>query len=347
MAAYALEGPLWGAGATVSWAVDASIPAAFQPILTAAFADWSAHANITFVQAASASGAAIRFSNGAIDGLDNVLGQTRYTYFGNRFTSADITFDSGEGWHAAAGGIVSNHKASLFLVALHEIGHALGLDHYSGATAVMNPYLSSAVTDLTASDISGIQALYGAPAVASASPAPVPAIPTAAAVPSPTVASAGLHDSFRFFNAATNDHFYTSSVAERDWLINSKIGYVYEGVAWATPDAGPGTIDVFRFFDTAHGTHFYTTGVAERDQIIKTLPSYVYEGVAFEAYASPAAGGPGAVTLERFFNTQSGVHHFAGSAGEADAIRVGAAGAGWVDEGKAFTVHVPSDWLVT
>ena len=73
-------------------------------------------------------------------------------------------------------------------------------------------------------------------------------------------------------------------------------------------------------------------------------PGQVYEGVAFQAYASPAAGGPGAVTLERFYNTQSGVHHFAASQGEIDGIHAGAAGPGWVDEGKGLTVHVPSDW---
>jgi hypothetical protein len=339
MAAYVLEGPLWGAGATVSWAIDGTVPASFLPGLSAAFADWSAHANITFVQAASPAGADIRFGNAAIDGLDTILGQTRYAYVGSRFTSAEITFDSGEGWHAASGGVVSNHNVSFFLVALHEIGHALGLGHYGAEAAVMNPYSSKAVTDLTASDISGIQALYGAPVVATASlvPAPIPAT-------APIVASAEVHDSFRFFSAATNDHFYTTSTVERDALIQGKSGYVYEGVAWATPDAGTGTVDVFRFFDTAHGTHFYTAGVAERDQIIKTLPAYVYEGVAFQAYASPAAGGPGAVTLERFYNTQSGVHHFAASQGEIDGIHAGAAGPGWVDEGKGLTVHVPSDW---
>jgi matrixin/uncharacterized protein DUF5648 len=350
MAGYVLEGPLWGAGATVSWAVDGSVPASFLPELRAAFADWSAHANITFLQAASTSTAEIRFSDAAIDGLDNVLGQTRYSYVGNHFTSAEITLDSAEGWHAGAGGVVSAHDVSFFLVALHEIGHALGLDHYSGEPAVMNPYLNKAVTDLTASDISGIQALYGAPLVASASPAPTPATPVGvaqpAALPGPSVASAEVHDSFRFFNAATNDHFYTVNPAERDALIQGQSGYVYEGVAWATPDAGTGTVDVYRFLDTAHGTHFYTTSAAERDQIIKTLPSYAYEGVAFEAYASAAAGGPGALTLERFYNAQSGVHHFAASPGEIDAIRGGAAGPGWVDEGKGFTVHAPGDGLL-
>ncbi|WP_336487372.1 matrixin family metalloprotease [Methylobacterium nigriterrae] len=334
MAAYALEGPRWGAGETVSWAIDGTIPASFLPTIQAALADWSAHANVAFQQVASAAGADISFSQSGIDGLDKVLGQTSYAYVGKALTSADVTFDSGEGWHAAGGGIVSNHNTPLFLVALHEIGHAIGLDHYNGAPAVMNAYLNPSVTDLTTSDIAGAQALYGAPAAASAG--------TTMAAP----AAAGLHDTFRFFNPATNDHLYTTSQVERDALIQNKGGYVYEGTDWAVPDPGAGTMDVFRFFDSANKTHFYTTGTAERDQILKTLPAYQYEGVAFEAYANAAAAGSGGVTLERFYNAQSGVHHFAATQSEIDGIRHGAAGAGWVDEGKAFTVHLPTDGML-
>ena len=56
MAAYVLEGPRWGTGAagtsggTVTWAIDSSVPAAFVSGIQAAFADWSAHANISFQQ---------------------------------------------------------------------------------------------------------------------------------------------------------------------------------------------------------------------------------------------------------------------------------------------------------
>ena len=68
--------------------------------------------------------------------------------------------------------------------------------------------------------------------------------------------------------------------------------------------------------------------------------------MAFEAYASPAAGGSGAIPLERFFNTNTGLHHYAANADEAYGINHGSAGAGWIDEGKAFTVHVPTDGML-
>nr|WP_282104105.1 family 16 glycosylhydrolase [Methylobacterium sp. 37f] len=149
---------------------------------------------------------------------------------------------------------------------------------------------------------------------------------------------------YRFFDTRTGDHFYTNSTAEKAQILQTLPWFTYEGTPWATPSQGADTIDVFRFFDTGTTAHFFTTSVGERDQIIKTNPSYKYEGVAFEAYADASA--PGTVTLERFFNTKTGQHHFAGNAEEAAGINQGAAGAGWIDEGKGFTVHAPSDGML-
>jgi Repeat of unknown function (DUF5648) len=96
------------------------------------------------------------------------------------------------------------------------------------------------------------------------------------------------------------------------------------------------TTDVFRFFDVATNTHFLTNSVAERDQVLATLPSYHFEGVGFQSYNAP---GDGTLTLERFFNTQSHLHHYAASPAEIASILSGGAGPGWVDEGAGFIVH--------
>ncbi len=168
MTDYVLEGPKWGssalgsAGGLVTWATAATVPSSVVADLSAAFADWAKSANIQFQQVASTAAAKIDFSFGAIDGLDDVLGQTNYSYSGSSMQSADVEFDSGEGWHGSGSTVVSADGVNFFVVALHEIGHALGLDHYNAAPAVMNAELDRAVTDLTRSDIDGIQALYGA-----------------------------------------------------------------------------------------------------------------------------------------------------------------------------------------
>jgi hypothetical protein len=66
--------------------------------------------------------------------------------------------------------------------------------------------------------------------------------------------------------------------------------------------------------------------------------------VAFEAYAD--ATSPGTVTLERFYNTETHVHHFSADAAETASIKAGHAGQGWVDEGAGFTVHIPTGDMV-
>jgi Matrixin len=48
----------------------------------------------------------------------------------------------------------------LYSVMLHEFGHSFGLDHSSGA--VMDAYYHGVLSGLTADDVAGIQALYGA-----------------------------------------------------------------------------------------------------------------------------------------------------------------------------------------
>ena len=167
MADYVLEGPKWGSaglmtsGGTVTWAVDNSVPLNFDPIIAAAFYDWSSYANIQFQNTGDTGLADITFSLNAIDGLGGTLGYTNYNYSGSLFNSATVEFDSGEHWRASGRAILSANGINLFDLSLHEIGHALGLDHYNAAPAIMNAVLNPTVSDLTKSDIDGIHALYG------------------------------------------------------------------------------------------------------------------------------------------------------------------------------------------
>jgi hypothetical protein len=155
---FSLEGAKWGspelgtAGGTVTWAVDDSISQAEMQSINAAFAEWSEVANIQFQEVSSTADADIDFSNSAIDGAGNVLGVTGFNFSGGQLQSADIQFDSGD-----------NLSGSEFsLVAIHEIGHAIGLGHFNDDPAVMNSTANFSLTGLAQSDIDGIVALYGA-----------------------------------------------------------------------------------------------------------------------------------------------------------------------------------------
>ena len=73
--------------------------------------------------------------------------------------SAITTFDEDETWSIADDPLP--YHIDLMSLALHEIGHTLGLDHSNRYNAVMYPYAGSPIRELSDDDKEAIRSLYG------------------------------------------------------------------------------------------------------------------------------------------------------------------------------------------
>ena len=68
-------------------------------------------------------------------------------------SGGDIHFDDDEAWT----------KDSLLPIAVHEIGHSLGLNHSDVPGSIMTPFTSNlqSTGELSNDDVNGIRAIYG------------------------------------------------------------------------------------------------------------------------------------------------------------------------------------------
>jgi hypothetical protein len=170
-----------GVGATVTWSFAESnfaslaqryggyvdmtpIAAAYRSLVQAAFDAWEAVANIDFVWVADAANVDIRVGDSPIDGRPgagqgSTLATAQFWYRSGILSAAQVYFD-----------VDAYDRGNFYSTAVHEIGHALGLEHTTITNAVMYPQITSANRDgvLTADDITGVTTLYGAKAAAGA-----------------------------------------------------------------------------------------------------------------------------------------------------------------------------------
>lgn len=88
---------------------------------------------------------------------------TRWTVAGKQRVEADVVFNSAFRWDSYRGSMRAS-TWDIRRIALHEFGHALGLDHPDGHGQRVNAIMNSIVGDLetlTDDDIRGAQAIYG------------------------------------------------------------------------------------------------------------------------------------------------------------------------------------------
>lgn len=132
-----------------------------------AFTSWQNQTRLYFIEVCNAAQADIVILFGAGNHGDNtpfagVNGVLAHAFFPppNGNFAGDMHFDEDETWTTAIRPF-GTQPIDLETVALHEIGHSLGLNHTNVTGAVMEAFYNGSHRNLEPDDIAGIQSIYG------------------------------------------------------------------------------------------------------------------------------------------------------------------------------------------
>ncbi len=138
-----------------------------QDIVRQAFDAWAGVANLEFVEVGAGDAPDFRIAwragnhgdGSPFDGPSNTLAHAFFPPPCGGPNAGDLHFDEAERWidDPSASGIL------LLQVAIHEIGHLLGLSHSQDEDAIMFAFYSPDRVNLAQDDVNGIQTLYGPP----------------------------------------------------------------------------------------------------------------------------------------------------------------------------------------
>src|SRR3954447_21238391 len=197
---YTLEGKSWPSGSTITFQLGLGNPVlpltdgstswntAALPALTA----WNqqlARVQMTGIVGSTAAAGqndhvcSVVFSPTVFGGTfgSGTLAVTYYVTQGATMTEADILFNTAQTFDSYRGPLRFGGPRGFAIgdirrVLIHELGHAIGLDHPDGAGQTVDAIMNATVSDretLAPDDIAGGQFLYGAPAP-TPTPTPIP-----------------------------------------------------------------------------------------------------------------------------------------------------------------------------
>ena len=125
---------------------------------------------------------------------------------------------------------------------------------------------------------------------------------------------------YRLFNKELNLQFYTTSVSERDTVLQDLPQYESQGISFiAAPEPEgndiTGISPVYRLFNSNTGVHLYTISEAEKDSVVENLPNYNLEGIEYYGYETQVGE---TIPLYRFYNPSLDAHFYTPSTDERD-----------------------------
>lgn len=160
MYSYILEGFSW-AKDIVSWSYSGD--PRYHNEIRQAFSTWDNLIALDFVEVSPTVQSDIFLGFSPIDGPSGTLGNANTLFFqsSGEIISSVITFDPAESWILSNSGDAPANGTRFYPVAVHEIGHTIGLGHPEDPNVIMYAYAND-VPNPTYWDIYGAQQIYGA-----------------------------------------------------------------------------------------------------------------------------------------------------------------------------------------